>query len=112
VGEAVRAAGYTLAVNLTDTEAAGDLLESLPLLKVYWSRLEAAFAVFLTKLGESENPEEAYLWWRNLVRTTALDAFEVTRRAVGSKGRRAVMAGESKLYMGLSKIGLKKEEAA
>ncbi|MBS3965858.1 MAG: type I-E CRISPR-associated protein Cse1/CasA [Truepera sp.] len=112
VGKAMRAAGYTLAVNLTDTESAGKLLESFPLLRSYWSQLEAHFADFLTDLARIDDPERAFESWREVVRSTALDAFRVTSRAVGAKERRALLVAESKLYIELNKLGLKKEVAA
>ncbi len=108
VGSAVRSSGYILAMNLTDTESAGDLLESLPLLREYWGNLERSFRVFLVKLGSSEAPELALDWWSDQILLTVKSAMKTTRKALGYRGFeiKAFLAAESKLNLELHKLHL------
>jgi CRISPR system Cascade subunit CasA len=108
VGSAIRGAGYVLAMNLADTEAAGDLLGSLPLLREYWGNLERSFRIFLVKLGSSESPEIALTWWIDQLLLTVKSAMSTTRKALGYRGFeiKAFLEAESKLNLELHKLHL------
>ncbi|WP_297563486.1 type I-E CRISPR-associated protein Cse1/CasA [Meiothermus sp.] len=112
IGKALRGAGYVLARELSDAELAGDVLDNLPLMRVYWSRLEVEFTHFLSGLGRADDPEVPYREWTQNLVDTAWQAYNLTRRAIGNSAleRRAVLMGEDKLHRELLTLGLKTQE--
>jgi CRISPR system Cascade subunit CasA len=84
------------------------LLQSFPLLREYWSNLEAHFRLFLTKLGEKVSPDTVLDWWSDQVLLTVEEAMRTTRKALGFRAFeiKAFLEAESKLALELHKLNL------
>jgi CRISPR system Cascade subunit CasA len=66
-----------------DTRAPASLAESLPLGRLYWFSLDAAFPAFLDKLGR----DDATAFWHGTLRHAAQEAWEFTRIFLGTQAR-------------------------
>lgn len=75
-----------------DTSELRNFTNSLPLLSLYWSRLDLDFPDFMGHLGQSG----ALDLWRQRIRRAALRAWEETRRFIGTEARylKALAEGE------------------
>jgi CRISPR system Cascade subunit CasA len=66
-----------------DTRAPASLADSLPLGRLYWFSLDAAFPAFLEKLGR----DDATAFWHGTLRHAAQQAWESTRILLGTQAR-------------------------
>jgi len=101
---AIRAALDELGRALGGREKFGDLVRHLGTERLFWSRLEAPFHVFLT--GLPANRDGAFEVWENTLRRTALGAFEDATRDLDSSARtlRALVEARRRLNIGLARI--------
>jgi CRISPR system Cascade subunit CasA len=88
------------------------MVEELAPERLYWSRLEVPFRVFLERLAEDVPQRTAYRkqqrdgWFHDTLRTTARAAFDETAGRLDHSARvlRAVVAGGQQLARSLGKI--------
>ncbi len=115
VGGAVRGAGAVLASRLLapgerkpDKAQLWALVDSLGADQLYWSRLEAPFRDFLSRLPGTVEHQKAQLdaWFRADLERTAHAAFQQTAGQLDHSARslRALVAGGQQLAVGLAKI--------
>jgi CRISPR system Cascade subunit CasA len=88
-----------LAARLLPADAGGGgrsrldrMVDGFPLLRLYWSALDAAFPDYLTRLGSGERPRQA---WRNQLRDAVDAAWRATAEAVGVGGRHLAALAEA-----------------
>jgi CRISPR system Cascade subunit CasA len=101
---ALRSALDELAKVLGSREKFGDLVRHLGAERLFWSRLEEPFHVFLT--GLPTNRDEAFESWENTLRKTAFGAFEDATRDLDSSARtlRALVKARRRLNIELARI--------
>jgi CRISPR system Cascade subunit CasA len=102
IGAALRIASNVLAEELGGREKFGDLVRHLGAERLFWSRLEEPFYVFLT--GLPTNRDEAFDAWENTLRRTALGTFEDATRDLDSSARtlRALVEARRRLNIGIA----------
>lgn len=99
LGRAAWAVAHNL-LTLSRRKATADdikrLVQSFPLQREYWSRLEHEFPAFLERLAKTD-PEAALASWRDVVRRSALKAWGATAMSLGTMSRhfKALATGES-----------------
>lgn len=117
-GAELRSAGWILARALLSPggreplrDEVTRLVDSLPLMPHYWSRLERAFVDFLETIAR-EPSESVLTGWVDQLRTAVREAWDHTVRAVGVGARhlRAIEAAQQRVAAVLG--GLKQEVAA
>lgn len=105
IGKRLYGAGLTLARSLLspgdrqpEKSEIARLLDSLPLLSVYWSGLEVAFAEFLTTLAR-DGRDLAHSMWVGAVEAKVVRAWNLTLRVVGvgSRHLKAVELAERRI---------------
>lgn len=120
VGQGLEKAGCRLARDVlgeTDPEKKMDpkhlkklraFVNSLPLLRLFWADLDAAFPHFLERLGQPE----ALVNWRLALRRAAWQAWGTTRDSLGHAGRhlKGIARGERELWTSLNALGLREVE--
>jgi CRISPR system Cascade subunit CasA len=101
---ALRTASNKLADALGGREKFGDLVKHLGAERLFWSRLEEPFHIFLT--GLPTNRDGAFEDWENTLGRTAQSAFEGATRDLDGSARtlRALVEARSRLNIGLSRI--------
>lgn len=112
VGQGLRAAGWSAcsallsaAERTAPAEEVRRLLQSLPLMSQYWSRLERAFIDFLGQVGPTSGDQALQEWGRAMARAVR-DAWRATERAVGMGPRhlRALQQAEARVALVLSQL--------
>ncbi len=86
----------------TERQAVQAFVDSLPLLRLYWSGLDHSFPSFAVHLGE----HGAVRHWYETLGRTARQAWGATRHFVGTKGRhlKALAKADNALSLALSKL--------
>ncbi|MGQ9754249.1 MAG: type I-E CRISPR-associated protein Cse1/CasA [Thermaceae bacterium] len=109
VGRALEVLGMSLAQEVFGASSKQEdrkrFLRSLPLLPIFWSKLDQTFPDYLRRISSDE--ESAFEFWVGMLKEAALEAWELTKHTLGTQARHLKLSamGDQRMRRVIQHVG-------